>query len=174
MAKKKPAVVSLDEDQLQWLEKKVEEEGYSKEGLVRIAIKRLMEDHATGKAQQTDTKTVPTSQQSNAIDEEPPKIEFDKLLEIIIKMGDEGKLDELGPKLPEMMESARHIQQRLKNIDSMSPRAAFELGVFKAETEFKVGYAMKTGSNYTKKTTTKGRSWAEKYERIRSFRCYTI
>lgn len=170
MGRKKPTIVSLDEDQIKWLEKKVEEEGYSKTGLIRIAVKRLMEEQVSGKKPETNVN----SQKDSTEDEEPPKIEFDRLLEIIIKMGDEGKLDELGTKLPEMLESARHIQQRLKNIDSMSPRAAFELGVFKAETEYKVGYAMKTKSNYTKKATNKGRSWAKKHERIRSFQCHTI
>jgi uncharacterized protein YeeX (DUF496 family) len=174
MGKKKQIGILLDEDQLQWLENKVEEEGYSKDGLIRVAIKRLMEDHTTGKTKEADVKSLTSSQQSDTEAKEPPKIEFDTIIEVILKMGDEGKLDDFGVRLPEMLESARHIQQRLKNIESMSPRAAFELAVFKTEIEFKFGYAMHARSNGTTKVSVKGRSWAKNMSESEVFQCHTI
>lgn len=84
MAKKKPIVVSLDQEQIDWLESKTEE-GYSKPGLIRYAVKRLMEESSKAKVKELEaepksptkqlTHSVGLSQQEEPITQSDPKSE---------------------------------------------------------------------------------------------------
>ncbi len=60
MGKKKQTIVSLDKEQVEWLESKAEE-GYSKSGLIRYAINRLMEGPPKAEGLETGHKH-PTKQ----------------------------------------------------------------------------------------------------------------
>ncbi len=55
MGRKKPIVVLLDQEQIEWLESKTEE-GYSKPGLIRYAVKRLMEESSKAKVKELETE----------------------------------------------------------------------------------------------------------------------
>jgi len=131
MAPKKQAIVTLDEEQVKWLESKVNE-GYSKSGLIRYAVKRLMTEPNATKEAKPEAKLM-AIQGSNELEPAQPakKVEIEEILKLFIEVGESGGLDEH----PKMVEAARSIQQRLKNLDHLQPRTAFELGQFKVEME---------------------------------------
>ena len=140
MGKKKPIVVSLDQEQINWLESKIEE-GYSKPGLVRYAIKRLMEEPIKTDPKEIEVKKEQAIQQDNSeIDDPAKKIDIEKLLDLLIEWGEAGKLNDSGMDIAEIMETAKMMKYRLANIDQLSPQMAFMLGQFKGEMELKVGH----------------------------------
>jgi hypothetical protein len=127
MAKKTQVMVSLDKEQIDWIKKK-EEEGYSRPGLIRYAVKRLMTEQSTPsqKPQVRQEEEKPAK-----VEEEPPKkYELEQILGAMLHM--EAELNKINPKAVELV---KDMQAKLKNIDYMSPRAAFELGIFKVEME---------------------------------------
>jgi hypothetical protein len=64
------------------------------------------------------------------------KVEIERMLEFIIKRGETGELDRYNlPNMPKLIETAKEIQQYLKNIDHLDPRMAFMVGKFKGEME---------------------------------------
>ena len=135
---KKPTVVSLDEEQLKWLESKIEE-GYSKSGLVRYAIKRLMEEPSEVVAKESGTEdksSVKPLVKSNV--NELKKIDIDKMLDFAIKSCEEGKLEGSGFDAKHMIAISKDIKEKLKNIDYLPPQMAFTLGQFKGEMELKI------------------------------------
>ena len=137
MAKKKQTIVSLDKDQIEWLEGKVEE-GYSKSGLIRYAVKRLMTEPTLHKEEKVAELTV-----DDAIEPDEPikTVEIDKILEVLIMEVESGKMDDCN--LPKnTVEVVRHMQQQFKDIDHLYPMAAFELGKFKGEMETRFNQAL--------------------------------
>ncbi len=72
--------------------------------------------------------------------EKPEKrVEIEKVLAFIIKWGEAGRLDKYNlPHMPGIIETAKKLQQYLKNIDHLSPQMAFEIGKFKGEMEEKI------------------------------------
>lgn len=141
MGKKKPTIVALDKEQVEWLDSKVEE-GYSKSGLIRHAVKRLMADpDLLHKEREVQKKQQEVSEQKDAETGKPAKkVEIERILEVLIEMGESGKLDELG--VPNIVETAKHLQEDFNHIDSLSSRSAFELGKFKVEMETMFDQAM--------------------------------
>jgi len=132
---KKPTVISLDEEQLQWLESKIAE-GYSKSGLVRYAIKRLMEEPPKAEVKTPDEGITKQATKSNIKDVK--KIDIDKVLDFAIKCCEEGKLDGSGFDAQHMIEISKDIKEKLKNIDHLPAPMAFTLGQFKGEMEVKI------------------------------------
>jgi len=131
MSKKKQTIISLEQEQVDWLENKISE-GYSKSGLVRYAIKRLMEEPAKIETKEPGQKEVKT-----VADEEPKKVNIEKLLDFAIQCCEEGKLDGSGFDTKRMVEISKDMKQKLQNIDYLSPRMAFMVGEFKGEMELK-------------------------------------
>lgn len=127
MARKKPTIVSLDADQIKWLENKVEE-GYSKSGLIRLAVKRLMAEPDI-KSQVKEIEIKPDTEDSKPA----KKVEIDRILEVLIEMSESGKMGKYGT--PDMIDAAKRTREQLRNIEHLSPQSAFELGKFKVEME---------------------------------------
>ncbi len=147
MVKKKPIIVSLDQEQIDWLESRVEE-GYSKPGLVRYAIKRLMEEPIKKEPKEIEVKKEQTLQQDNSeLDEPSKKIDIEGLLDLLIEWGEAGKLNDSGMNIPEIMETAKMMKWRLANVDRLSPQMAFMIGQFKGEMELKVSRWILTHNN---------------------------
>jgi Arc/MetJ-type ribon-helix-helix transcriptional regulator len=132
MARKKPTIVALDKDQVEWLESKVEE-GYSKSGLIRFAVKRLMAEPAPNKEEKVAEKHETAKQKKSVFDRSEKKVDIEKILELLIEMGETNKIPELNN--PQIIESGKKMLQEFKNIDSLHPQIAFTLGTFKGEME---------------------------------------
>ena len=144
VAHKKPTIVSLDKEQIEWLENKVNNEGYSKSGLIRYAVKRLMEEPIKKDVKEIEIKSQDDPKQTDLDDEKPIKIiPIEKILNILITFGESGKFDKYDiPNLPEVIETAKHMQEKLKDIDHLHPLIAFEVGKFKGEMEIRFSQAI--------------------------------
>lgn len=143
MGKKKQTIVALDKEQIEWLESKIGE-GYSKSGLIRYAVKRLMEEPIKKDVKEIEVKTQDDPKQTDLDDEKPIKIiPIEKILDVLITFGESGKFDKYDiPNLPEVIKTAKHMQQQLKNIDHLHPLIAFEVGKFKGEMEIRFSQAI--------------------------------
>jgi Arc/MetJ-type ribon-helix-helix transcriptional regulator len=144
MSKKKQTIVALDKEQIEWLENKVNNEGYSKSGLIRQAIKRLMqESNKIEETKETEIKTK-NNEEPDLDDDKPIKIiPIEKILDVLIKFGESGKFDKYNiPNMPEVIETAKNMQEKLKNIDHLHPLVAFEVGKFKGEMEIRFSQAI--------------------------------
>ena len=124
--------MSLDVDQIKWLESKVEE-GYSKSGLIRLAVKRLMEEPTHNKEEKVVEKQETTKQGKAVFDRPEKKVDIEKILELLIEMGETNKIPELNN--PQIIESGKKMLQQLRSIDHLNPQIAFMLGTFKGEME---------------------------------------
>jgi Arc/MetJ-type ribon-helix-helix transcriptional regulator len=144
MSKKKQTIVALDKEQIEWLENKVNNEGYSKSGLIRQAIKRLMQE--SNKIEKTEVAEIKTkSNEEPYLDDDKPIkiIPIEKILDVLIKFGESGKFDKYNiPNMPEVIETAKNMQEKLKNIDHLHPLVAFEVGKFKGEMEIRFSQAI--------------------------------
>jgi len=144
MAKKKPTIVSLDQDQLEWLEGKVRE-GYSKSGLIRYAVKRLMAEPSISK----ETREITINSEDTKEPNKPIEtVEIESILEVLIKMEESKELDKKG--IPNILDAAKSMQLQFKNIDHLYLRTAFELGMFKVEMETVFNQAMQKELSKTK------------------------
>ncbi len=143
MTKKKQTIVALDEGQVKWLESKMEE-GYSKSGLIRYAVKRLMEEPIKKEIKEAEVRLEEDTEQNTSDDKKPIKIvPIEKILEILITFGESGKFDKYNiPNMPEVIETAKHMQEKLKDIDHLHPLIAFEVGKFKGEMEIRFSQAI--------------------------------
>ena len=144
MSKKKQTIVALDKEQIEWLENKVNNEGYSKSGLIRQAIRRLMQE--SNKIEKTEVAEIKTkSNEEPYLDDDKPIkiIPIEKILDVLIKFGESGKFDKYNiPNMPEVIETAKHMQEKLKDIDHLNPLVAFEVGKFKGEMEIRFSQAI--------------------------------
>jgi len=149
MAKKKPTIVSLDPEQVEWLERK-RSEGYSKSGLIRHAVKRLMAEPATSKKVKVANTQPEDITKTNKVetDKTIKKLEIEKILDVLIEMAELGYLDKKG--IPNILDAAKSTQQQFQNIDHLYPRTAFELGIFKVEMETAFNQAMQKERGKTK------------------------
>lgn len=126
MAKKMQIALSPDREQAEWIRKK-EEEGYSRPGLVRYAVKRLMAEQNNPKPLSRQEEETPEKDW----DESPKKYKLEKIFEAMLTV--ESRLNKIDPNAGSLI---REVQEKLKQIDHLSPRAAFELGVFKENMEW--------------------------------------
>jgi Arc/MetJ-type ribon-helix-helix transcriptional regulator len=144
MSKKKQTIVALDKEQIEWLENKVNNEGYSKSGLIRQAIKRLMQE--SNKIEEIkEVEVKPQNNEEPDLDDDKPIkiIPIEKILDVLIKFGESGKFDKYNiPNMPEVIETAKNMQEKLKNIDHLHPLVAFEVGKFKGEMEIRFSQAI--------------------------------
>ena len=144
MSKKKQTIVALDKEQIEWLENKVNNEGYSKSGLIRQAIRRLMqESNKIEEIKEVEIKTK-NNEEPDLDDDKPIKIiPIEKILDVLIKFGESGKFDKYNiPNMPEVIETAKNMQEKLKDIDHLNPLVAFEVGKFKGEMEIRFSQAI--------------------------------
>ena len=144
MSKKKQTIVALDKEQMEWLENKVNNEGYSKSGLIRQAIRRLMqESNKIEEIKEVEIKTK-NNEEPDLDDDKPIKIiPIEKILDVLIKFGESGKFDKYNiPNMPEVIETAKNMQEKLKDIDHLNPLVAFEVGKFKGEMEIRFSQAI--------------------------------
>lgn len=146
VTKKKPIVVLLDQEQIDWLESKIEE-GYSKPGLIRYAVKRLMEEPPKAEVKTSEPDKNITKQIAKSNIEEPKKVDIDKVLDFAIKCCEEGKLDGSEFDAKYMIEISKDIKEKLKNIDHLPAPMAFTLGQFKGEMELKIAMWLQRDEN---------------------------
>ena len=85
-SRKTQTIVSLDKEQIEWLENKVNNEGYSKSGLIRSAIKRLMEEPNIQKdvSKTKDGSSNLTKSSTVEKDGSIKEVEIDRILEFLI------------------------------------------------------------------------------------------
>jgi len=121
MKNKKQAVVTLDKEQARWLESKIDE-GYSKSGLIRYAIKRLMEEQNRSKLpEKIDIKPQPEPERKlYGIDIKSK--EFEELISQLA-LNEELK--------PDMLKIVRALDYGFKNIKYLDPDTVLMLGAFK-------------------------------------------
>jgi len=144
MSKKKQTIVALDKEQIEWLENKVNNEGYSKSGLIRQAIRRLMqESNKIEEIKEVEIKTKNNEEPDLDYDKPIKIIPIEKILDVLIKFGESGKFDKYNiPNMPEVIETAKNMQEKLKDIDHLNPLVAFEVGKFKGEMEIRFSQAI--------------------------------
>ena len=109
-------------------------------GSSRYAVKRLMAEPNATKEAKPETKRL-AMQEPNELEPTEPakKVEIEEILKLFIEVGESRGMD----KHPKMVEAAKSIQQRLKNLDRLQPKTAFELGQFKVEMETAFDQALK-------------------------------
>lgn len=135
MVNKKPTIVALDKEQIQWLESKIEE-GYSKSGLIRYAVKRLMTEPNISKEVKEDKPEKTEAKElhlvnllDTAFDEDVNNIALDETME------------------KKFSEPFKTIDWGLKNVERLEPKTAYILGMIKGSM---MQYIQDSGKYQTK------------------------